>query len=70
MGGLHPNDRGHAIFAAKIIPQVMTILDSGSEVSPVLLQQLAWDAVIRHPFSGVTPRPPAAANTQLSTRAS
>jgi lysophospholipase L1-like esterase len=28
MGGLHPNDRGHAIFAAKIIPQVMTILDS------------------------------------------
>jgi lysophospholipase L1-like esterase len=29
MGGLHPNDRGHAIFAAKIIPQVMAILDSG-----------------------------------------
>ena len=25
MGGLHPNDRGHAIFAAKIIPQIMTI---------------------------------------------
>ncbi len=31
MGGLHPNDRGHANFAAKIIPQVMTILDSGSK---------------------------------------
>ena len=29
MGGLHPNDRGHATLAAKIIPQVMTILDSG-----------------------------------------
>ncbi|HEY3320676.1 MAG TPA: SGNH/GDSL hydrolase family protein [Planctomycetota bacterium] len=27
MGGLHPNDRGHAIFAAKIIPQMMTILN-------------------------------------------
>jgi hypothetical protein len=26
MGGLHPNDRGHAIFAAKIIPQIMAIL--------------------------------------------
>ncbi|MEI7729784.1 MAG: SGNH/GDSL hydrolase family protein [Verrucomicrobiota bacterium] len=26
MGGLHPNDRGHAIFAAKIIPQLMMIL--------------------------------------------
>lgn len=26
MGGLHPNDRGHALFAAKIIPQVITIL--------------------------------------------
>jgi lysophospholipase L1-like esterase len=31
LGGLHPNDRGHAIFAAKIIPQVITILDSGSK---------------------------------------
>ncbi|HSH93157.1 MAG TPA: SGNH/GDSL hydrolase family protein [Roseimicrobium sp.] len=31
MGGLHPNDRGHALFAAKIIPQVMTILASGSK---------------------------------------
>jgi lysophospholipase L1-like esterase len=31
MGGLHPNDRGHALFAAKIIPQVMTILHSGSK---------------------------------------
>jgi lysophospholipase L1-like esterase len=30
MGGLHPNDRGHAIFAAKIIPQLMTILNSAS----------------------------------------
>lgn len=30
MGGLHPNDRGHAIFAAKIIPQVMTILNATS----------------------------------------
>jgi lysophospholipase L1-like esterase len=27
MGGLHPNDRGHAILAAKIIPQVLAILD-------------------------------------------
>ena len=26
MGGLHPNDRGHAMFAAQIIPQVMEIL--------------------------------------------
>ncbi len=26
MGGLHPNDKGHALFAAKIIPQLMTIL--------------------------------------------
>lgn len=26
MGGLHPNDRGHALFAAKIIPQVMMFL--------------------------------------------
>ena len=31
MGGLHPNDRGHAIFAAKIIPQMMTILNCGSK---------------------------------------
>ncbi|QDT63165.1 SGNH/GDSL hydrolase family protein [Calycomorphotria hydatis] len=30
-GGLHPNDRGHANFAAKIIPQVMTILDEIEE---------------------------------------
>lgn len=29
LGGLHPNDRGHAIFAAQIIPQVMTILHCG-----------------------------------------
>jgi hypothetical protein len=28
MGGLHPNDRGHAIFAASIIPQVMKLLPS------------------------------------------
>ena len=28
MGGLHPNDRGHANFAAKIIPPMMTILGS------------------------------------------
>lgn len=26
LGGLHPNDRGHAVFAAEIIPQVMAIL--------------------------------------------
>ena len=26
LGGLHPNDRGHALFAAQIIPQVLTIL--------------------------------------------
>ncbi|MDF1741958.1 MAG: hypothetical protein P1U86_22545, partial [Verrucomicrobiales bacterium] len=26
-GGLHPNDRGHANFAAKIIPQVLEVLD-------------------------------------------
>jgi len=26
MGGLHPNDRGHANFAAKIIPQVLALL--------------------------------------------
>jgi lysophospholipase L1-like esterase len=26
MGGLHPNDRGFALFAAQIIPQVMSIL--------------------------------------------
>lgn len=25
MGGLHPNDRGHAIFAAEIIPQMMLV---------------------------------------------
>jgi len=30
MGGLHPNDKGHALFAAKIIPQVMTILNSAT----------------------------------------
>uniref|UniRef100_UPI0037CB9C8C SGNH/GDSL hydrolase family protein n=1 Tax=Prosthecobacter sp. TaxID=1965333 RepID=UPI0037CB9C8C len=29
LGGLHPNDRGHALFAAKIIPQVLTILNGG-----------------------------------------
>jgi hypothetical protein len=28
MGGLHPNDRGHALFASKIIPQLVEILDS------------------------------------------
>lgn len=31
MGGLHPNDRGHAVFAAKIIPQMMMILNPGSK---------------------------------------
>jgi len=31
LGGLHPNDRGHAIFAAKIIPQMMQILSLGSK---------------------------------------
>ncbi len=30
MGGLHPNDRGHANFAAKIIPQLLEILDGSS----------------------------------------
>lgn len=30
MGGLHPNDRGHAMFAAQIIPRVMQILSEGS----------------------------------------
>ncbi|MFC5457280.1 SGNH/GDSL hydrolase family protein [Prosthecobacter fluviatilis] len=29
LGGLHPNDRGHAVFAAKIIPQVLGILNGG-----------------------------------------
>lgn len=29
LGGLHPNDRGHALFAAKIIPQVLGILGGG-----------------------------------------
>lgn len=28
LGGLHPNDRGHALFAAQIIPQVMAILNA------------------------------------------
>ena len=28
MGGLHPNDRGHALFAARIIPQIITILQN------------------------------------------
>jgi len=28
LGGLHPNDRGHALFAAKIIPQVLTWLQA------------------------------------------
>ena len=31
LGGLHPNDRGHAIFAAQIIPQVTAILNSTSK---------------------------------------
>jgi len=29
LGGLHPNDRGHAVFAAKIIPQKLGILSGG-----------------------------------------
>ena len=29
LGGLHPNDRGHAVFAAKIIPQVLGNLGGG-----------------------------------------
>ena len=29
MGGLHPNDRGHANFAAKIIPQLVKLLSPG-----------------------------------------
>ena len=29
LGSLHPNDRGHAIFAAKIIPQLLMILNHG-----------------------------------------
>ncbi len=28
MSGLHPNDRGHALIAAELIPQVLTILNS------------------------------------------
>lgn len=28
MGGLHPNDRGHANFAARIIPQLMSVLEA------------------------------------------
>jgi hypothetical protein len=31
MGGLHLNDRGHAVFASQIIPQVMGILNSASK---------------------------------------
>ena len=31
MGGLHPNEKGHANFAARIIPQVMSILDAGEK---------------------------------------
>lgn len=31
MGGLHPNDRGHALFAAQIIPQIITLLNSGAK---------------------------------------
>jgi len=30
LGGLHPNDRGHALFAAEIIPQMLTILNTVS----------------------------------------
>jgi lysophospholipase L1-like esterase len=30
LGGLHPNDRGHALFAAEIIPQILNILRSAS----------------------------------------
>jgi lysophospholipase L1-like esterase len=30
LGGLHPNDRGHALFAAKIIPQVLTRLQAAA----------------------------------------
>jgi hypothetical protein len=32
MGGLHPNDRGDANFAAQVIPQVMKIMAGGSPV--------------------------------------
>jgi hypothetical protein len=28
MGGLHPNDRGHAMIAAELIPRILTIIDS------------------------------------------
>jgi hypothetical protein len=28
LGGLHPNDRGHALFAAEIIPHVMSVIGS------------------------------------------
>ena len=28
LGGLHPNDRGHALFAAKIIPQIIATLNA------------------------------------------
>ena len=28
LGGLHPNDRGHAMIAAELIPRILTIVDS------------------------------------------
>ncbi len=31
LGGLHPNDRGHALFAAEIIPQMMLILNPSAK---------------------------------------
>lgn len=31
MGDLHPNDKGYANFAAKIIPQVLAILNGGTK---------------------------------------
>jgi len=31
MGGLHPNDRGNANFAARIIPQVLKLLPLAPE---------------------------------------
>jgi len=34
LGGLHPNDRGHAIFAAQIIPQMMAILHADTKGQP------------------------------------
>jgi hypothetical protein len=33
MGGLHPNDRGHANFAAAIIPQMVKLIEKERSIS-------------------------------------